>query len=54
MTTEIYNPANQRTNLTRTDSSTVAFTYDNIGQLTIANSSLNTEDLGYFYDAAWI
>src|SRR5207249_5368771 len=39
-----YNPANQRTNLTRTDNSTVAFQYDNIGQIKIADSSVNTED----------
>ncbi len=48
-----YNPANQRTNVTRTDSSTVAFQYDGIGQLKVANSSVNTEDCGYNYDAAW-
>ena len=35
------------------DLSTVAFTYDNIGQLKIANSSVNSEDRGYRYDAAW-
>ena len=34
----VYDPANERTNLTRLDNSTVAFTYDKIGQLTIANS----------------
>src|SRR5882724_7443555 len=49
----IYDPANERTNLTRLDSSTVAFTYDKISQLTIANSSVDTEDRGYFYDNAW-
>jgi RHS repeat-associated protein len=49
----IYNPANQRTNLTRADASTVAYKYDNIGQLKIAHSSVPTEDRGYFYDAAW-
>ena len=48
-----YNPANQRTNVTRLDRSTVAFGYDNIGQLTAANSSTNTENRGYKYDAAW-
>src|SRR5436309_2955960 len=51
--TDEYNVGNQRTNTTRTDSSTVAFTYDNIGQLKIANSSVNSEDRGYRYDAAW-
>jgi len=40
----VYDPANERTNLTRLDNSTVAFTYDKISQLTIANSSVNTED----------
>src|SRR6266566_1773452 len=49
----IYDPANERTNLTRLDTSTVAFTYDKISQLTIANSSVNAEKRGYFYDAAW-
>jgi YD repeat-containing protein len=48
-----YNPANQRTNLTRTDASTVAFKYDPFGQLKVADSSVNSEDRGYFYDAAW-
>src|SRR5262249_27451756 len=48
----IYNPANQRTNLTRVDS-TVAYRYDNIGQLTVADSSVSGEDTGYSYDHAW-
>jgi RHS repeat-associated protein len=51
--TYVYNPANQRTNLTRADSSTVAYKYDNIGQLKVADSSVNTEDRGYTYDSAW-
>jgi len=51
--TYIYNPANQRTNLTRGDSSTVSYKYDPVGQLTVANSSTNTEDHGYAYDSAW-
>ena len=45
----VYNPANQRTNLTRLDTSTVAFKYDPIGQLKVADSSVNTEDR----DAHW-
>jgi len=49
----IYNPANQRTNLTRADSSTVGYAYDPIGQLRIADSSVPAEDRGYTYDAAW-
>src|SRR6266571_5593255 len=48
----VYNPGNQRTNLTRTDSSTYDFTYDAIGQLKVANGSVNAEDRGYLYDAA--
>jgi RHS repeat-associated protein len=49
----LYNLAGQRTNETRMDASTVAFGYDNIGQLALADSSVNTEDYGYTYDAAW-
>jgi RHS repeat-associated protein len=48
----VYDPANERTNLTRTDA-TVAYKYDPIGQLTVADSSVNTEDRGYTYDPAW-
>jgi len=49
----VYDPANERTNLTRTDASTVAYKYDAIGQLKVADSSVNSEDRGYKYDAAW-
>jgi RHS repeat-associated protein len=49
----VYNPSNQRTNLTRKDASTVAYSYDKIGQLKVADSSVNTEDRGYLYDTAW-
>jgi len=49
----VYNLAGQRTNVTRADASTVGYRYDNLGQLTVADSSVNTEDRGYFYDAAW-
>jgi len=49
----IYNPANQRTNVTRADGSYYGFLYDKIGQLIVADSTVNTEDRGYFYDAAW-
>ena len=49
----IYNPANQRTNVARTDASTVAYKYDNIGQLKVADGSVSTEDRGYAYDSAW-
>lgn len=48
-----YNTANQRTFVTRADNSGVAYTYDNIGQLTIADSSFDTEDRDYTYDSAW-
>jgi RHS repeat-associated protein len=48
-----YDRENQRTNEVRADSSTVAYKYDNIGQLTVADSSTNTEDRGYTYDSAW-
>ncbi len=49
----MYNPANQRTNLTRADGSYYGFLYDKIGQLTVADSTVNAEDRGYVYDAAW-
>jgi len=49
----IYDPANQRTNVTRADASTVAYKYDPIGQLKVADSSVGGEDTGYTYDAAW-
>jgi len=48
-----YNVANQRGTLARTDGSSVNYTYDLIGQLKIADSSVNTEDRGYSYDSAW-
>jgi RHS repeat-associated protein len=48
-----YDLASERTNVTRTDTSTVGFGYDAIGQLTLADSSVPAEDRGYFYDAAW-
>ena len=49
----LYNPGSQRTNETRMDASTVAYAYDNIGQLKVADSSVAAEDRGYAYDAAW-
>jgi RHS repeat-associated protein len=49
-----YNLANQRKAFTNDVSNTyVLYSYDNIGQLKIADSSANTEDRGYTYDAAW-
>ncbi len=41
------------TNEVRADSSTIAYSYDNIRQLKIADSSVPTEDRGYTYDTAW-
>ena|SRR6266545_2494438 len=49
----LYNFGNQRTRLTRTDGSYYTNSYDNIGQLKWADSTVNTEDRGYLYDAAW-
>jgi RHS repeat-associated protein len=49
----VYDRANERTNLTRLDGSTVGYLYDKIGQLTVADSSVAGEDRGYKYDAAW-
>src|SRR5439155_15684652 len=48
-----YDRENQRTNEVRADSSTVGYKYDNIGQLTVADSSVPAEDRGYTYDPAW-
>jgi RHS repeat-associated protein len=49
----VSNTANQRTQQTRTDGSYVGYTYDNIGQLTVADSSVAGEDCGYRYDTGW-
>jgi RHS repeat-associated protein len=48
-----YNAGNQRTTFTNAAGTYVAYTYDAIGQLKVADSSVNTEDRGYLYDAAW-
>jgi len=49
-----YNDGSQRIRQTFTGGSTyVDYYYDNISQLTNADSSVNAEDRGYFYDAAW-
>ena len=49
-----YNTASQRTQQTRTDGSTVTYTYDPAGQLKTAHGSggQSTENPGYLYDAA--
>ena len=49
----LYNAGNQRTRLTRTDSSYYTNSDDNIGQLKWADSTVASEDRGYLYDAAW-
>src|SRR6266571_3809463 len=48
----LYNTNNLRIRLTRTDGSYYTNSYDNIGQLIWADSTVNTEDRGYLYDAA--
>jgi RHS repeat-associated protein len=48
-----YNQASQRTAFTNAVGTNVLYYYDNIGQLKVADSSDNTEDRGYAYDAAW-
>ena len=48
-----YNTANQRTAFTNAAGTYVLYSYDNIGQLKVAASSVSTENRGYAYDAAW-
>ncbi len=48
-----YNTGNQRTTFTNAAGTYLGYTYDPIGQLKIADSSVNTEDRGYTYDASW-
>jgi len=48
-----YNAANQRTTFTNAAATYVGYTYDRIGQLKVADSSVNAEDCGYTYDTAW-
>jgi YD repeat-containing protein len=48
-----YNQANQRTAFTNAAGTYVQYTYDNIGQLKVATSSVSSENRGYAYDAAW-
>ncbi|HRY49543.1 MAG TPA: RHS repeat-associated core domain-containing protein [Candidatus Paceibacterota bacterium] len=49
-----YNPAHQRSTQTRTDNSTVTYTYDALGQLkkALGSGGQSTENLGYRYDPA--
>ena len=48
-----YNAGNQRVTATNTPGQRYNYTNDPIGQLTVADSSVNGEDRGYTYDAAW-
>jgi hypothetical protein len=48
-----YNSGNQRAAFTNAAGTYVQYAYDPIVQLKVAASSVNTEDRGYFYDAAW-
>jgi RHS repeat-associated protein len=48
-----YNTAHQRTAYTNLANVYYQYSYDNIGQLKVADSSVNTEDRGYYCDAAW-
>ena len=48
-----YNAGNQRTANTNATGTNILYKYDRIGQLKLADSSDNTEDRGYNYDAAW-
>ena len=47
------NFAGQRLAFTNAAGTYVQYGYDNIGQLKVADSSINTEDRGYACDAAW-
>jgi RHS repeat-associated protein len=48
-----YNAGNQRTNFVNAAGTNVSYTYDPIGQLKAAASSVSSENRGYAYDAAW-
>ena len=48
-----FNLAGQVTSYTNTTGTNVQYSYDNIGQLKVATSSVSGENRGYFYDAAW-
>lgn len=48
-----YNRANQRTAFSNAAGTYVQYSYDNIGQLKVAASSVSSENRGYTYDAAW-
>ena len=48
-----YNAANQRTAYTNAAGAYYQYTYDSIGQLAVADSTVSGEDRGYQYDTAW-
>ena len=48
-----YNAAGQRTAFTNAAGTYVQYSYDAIGQLKVAASSVSSENRGYAYDAAW-
>ena len=48
-----YNAGNQRTTFTNAAGTYLGYSYDKIGQLKVADSSVNSEDRGYAYDSAW-
>lgn len=48
-----YNAAGQRTAFTNAAGTYVQYTYDNIGQLKTATSSVSTENRGYAIDPCW-
>ncbi len=48
-----YNAGHQRTQQIFLDASTYDYTYDKIGQLKVADSSVAAQDRGYAYDSAW-
>jgi YD repeat-containing protein len=48
-----YNFCNQRTTFTNAAGTNVQYSYDRIGQLKVATSSVSAENRGYLYDAAW-
>jgi len=48
-----YNVGNQRTNFLNATGTNVVYTYDHIGQLTNATSTLSAENRGYKYDSGW-
>ena len=47
------NVGGQRCSYTNDAGTTVHYAYDKIGQLKVADSSVDTEDAGYSFDVAW-